>query len=169
MDIAKLLSCGQSRSTTEAIVNYIGSDKERFAELMAVFYRDDLRMQQCAAWPISVVAENDPKLVEPYLAKLIAYLPRQDVHAAVRRSVVRLLQFVEVPRRLHGKVFSHCVDLLSNPNEPIGIRCFALTVAARVAEDHPALLNELRLVAEKQRDQASAGLRVRIRRLFSEP
>lgn len=167
MNIAETLSEGQSRATTQAIVAYIGDDPERFAELVRVFDRGDYRIKQLSAWPISVVAEDHPELLVPHLGKLTAYLPRKDVHSAVKRSVTRLLQFVDVPRRLHGKVFSHCLDLIADPSETVAVRCFALTAAARIAKDEPALMNELRLVAESQREHAAAGMNVRIRRLLS--
>ncbi|MGD9563616.1 MAG: hypothetical protein AB7F88_16465 [Pyrinomonadaceae bacterium] len=168
MEFAKLLSEDRSRATTQAIVDYIGDDRERFAALVAVFDGGDRRMKQRSAWPISVVAEKHPELLVPHLGKLVAYLPRNDVHNAVKRSVTRLLQFVEVPKRLQGKVFSHCIDLIADPGEWIAVRCFAMTAAERIAISQPSLMKELRLVVENQMEHATAGMKVRIRRLVSE-
>lgn len=168
MDIAKILSDGQSRATTQAIVDHIGGDPARFAELVRVFDRGDYRMKQCAAWPMSVVAEKHPELLVPYLGKLVGYLPRNDVHDAVKRSVARLLQFVDIPKRQQGKVFSLCLDLFADPSQTIAVRCFSMTAAARVARAEPLLMSELKLVAENQLEGATAGLKVRIRRLLSE-
>ena len=67
MDIAKTLSEGQSRAKTQSIVDYIGGDPARFAELVRVFERGDRRMRQCSAWPMSVVAEKHPELLVPHL------------------------------------------------------------------------------------------------------
>ncbi len=118
-----------------------------------------------AAWSISVIAERHPELFAPHLAKLVSYLPHKDVHNAVKRSITRLLQYVDVPKHLRGKVFCYCIDLLADPNEPVAVRCFALTAASRIAADAPSLMSELRLVARDQSTSASAGLKVRIRRL----
>lgn len=167
MDIEQLFSNGRPRVETRAIVEHIGGDPVRFAELMRVFELGDRRVQQYAAWPISLVAESHPELIKPYLGKLIGYLERGDVHNAVKRSVARLLQFVELPKRLRGRVFSNCLDLVLEPSEPIAVRCFALTAAARIAKDHPALMSELKLAAEMQNEHASAGMKVRIRRLLA--
>jgi len=167
LDIEKHFSNGRPRVNVRVIVDHIGGDPERFAELMRVFERGDRRVQQYAAWPISLVAQSHPELVKPYLGKLIGYLERSDVHNAVKRSVTRLLQFVELPKRLHGRVFSSCLDLVLEPSEPIAVRCFALTAAERIAKDHPALMSELKLAAEMQIEHASAGMKVRIRRLLS--
>lgn len=167
MDIEKTLSDGQSRAKTQAIVNYIGDDPARFAELLRVFDCGDRRMKQRSAWPISVVAERNPELLIPHIAKLLEYLRSNDVHNAVKRSITRLLQFVDVPKRLQGKVFSCCLDLVSDPSEPVAVRCFSMTAAARAAKEHPPLMSELKLVAENQLEHATAGMKVRIRRLLS--
>jgi hypothetical protein len=168
LDIAKTLSKHQSRINVQAVADYIGGEPARFAELMRVFDSGDRRMKQCSAWPMSVVAEKHPELLDPYLGKLVEYLPRKDVHNAVKRSVTRLLQFVEVPKCLHAKVFSYCTDLVGDAGEPVAVRCFAMTAAARIAEGNPALTDELKMVAGKQLEHATAGLRVRIKRLMTE-
>jgi len=166
--IAELFSEGQSRATTETIVAYVGDDPRRFAELFRTFERGDFRLQQCAAWPISVVAETRPELVEPYLPKLIEYLPRNDVHDAVKRSILRLLEFVRIPDRVKGKLFSYSIDLLDDPSQAVAIRCFALSAAAKAAGNEPALINEIKLVVNKHRGHATAGFKARVRRVLSE-
>ncbi len=168
MDIARTLSDGgQSRAKTQVLADYIGSDPQRFAQLMSIFDRGDGRTKQCAAWPISVVAEEHPELLLPYLPKLLPYLRRNDVHGAVKRNIVRLLQFVSVPDRLRAKVFSDCLELIADPAEPVAVRCFAMTAALRAAENELSLVKELRAVCENQSSHATAGMKVRIRRIVS--
>jgi hypothetical protein len=134
---------------------------------MDIFLEGQYRLTQRAAWPISVCAETHPELIEPYLNKLVDLLPRRDIHNAVKRNIVRLLQFAEIPKKLRGKVFSHCIDLINDPNEAIAVRSFALTVAGNVANGNADLLNELHLVAEGSLKSATAAFRVRFNRLFN--
>jgi len=168
LNIRQIFSEGQSRSTTEEIVEYIGGDHTRFAELMGVFNNGDYRLKQCSAWPISVVAEDHPELGLPYLSKLIDDLPRTDVHNAVKRSIVRALHYVEIPKSLQGKVFSHCLDLIGDPSQPVAIRAFSLTVASKIAAGEPALINELRLIVMTHLPGTSAAFRVRARGVLTE-
>ena len=128
MDIRLELISEHSRRQTMAIVEYIGDDKYRFAELMSIFFEGEYRLTQRAAWPISFCAERRPELIGPYLEKLVDQLPRTDIHDAVKRNVVRLLQNVEIPKKLLGKVYSHSLDLIDEINEPVAVRAFALTV-----------------------------------------
>lgn len=166
MDIRQALTTEHSKQQTLAIVEFIGDDPKRFAELMKLFFAGEYRLTQRAAWPMNYCAERHPNLIQPYLPKLLDCLAREDMHDAVRRNVVRLLQYIEIPKRLTGKVYSQCVDLLDDIEQPIAVRVFAMTVAARIAQSEPDLLNELRLIVTKHLPHASAAFRVRAREIL---
>jgi hypothetical protein len=167
MDIRQALMAVHSKQQAEAIVEFIGDDQKRFAELMTLFFTGEYRLTQRAAWPMSYCAELHPELIRPYLPKLLDCLERDDQHDAVKRNVLRLLQYIEIPKRLAGKVYAHCVDFIDDPNEPIAVRAFAMTVAARIAKSEPDLLNELRLIVSKHLPHSSAAFKVRARKILS--
>jgi hypothetical protein len=166
MDIREAVLDEHSKRQTEIIVACIGEDPQRFRELIKVFFGGPYRVTQRAAWPLSVVAEKRPELLKPHLNKLIDQLPKSDAHPAVKRNIVRLLQFVEIPKRLQGKVYSHCLDLIADPREPIAVKAFSLTVAERIARTQPFLFDELRMVAAPLAKNASPGLKVRLRSIL---
>lgn len=166
MDIREALLAEHSKPQTMKIVNYIGGDTERFAELMRLFLGDTYRLSQRAAWAVNYCAEHHPDLVKPYFGKLVAQLEREDVHVAVRRNVARMLQFIEIPKRYRGRVFDACYKLVDDPHQPVAVRVFSLTVAAGIAKGSPELLSELRLVAAKYPQGATAGFRNRCLRVL---
>ncbi|HRI04497.1 MAG TPA: hypothetical protein PLL77_12205 [Pyrinomonadaceae bacterium] len=155
-----------SKRRTRKITDWVGDDPVRFAELMDLFLGNVYRITQRAGWPLSNCVEKYPDLIKPYFAKLLKQLERDDVHNAVRRNVVRILQFVEIPKRYQGRVFDVCYSLLDDPSETVAVRCFSLSVAANLAKDSPELLDELRLVATKYPQVATAGFRSRARRVL---
>ena len=166
MNIREALLVEHSKSQTMKIVNYVGVNAERFAELMSLFLGDTYRLSQRAAWAVNYCAENHPELVKPYFSKLVAQLERDDVHVAVRRNVARMLQFIDIPKRFEGRVFDACYKLVDDPHQPVAVRVFSLTVAARIARNSPDLLGELRLVAAKYPEGATAGFRSRCLRVL---
>ncbi len=166
MDIRQALMAEHSKRQTMAIVEFIGDDARRFAKLMKLFFAGEYRLTQRAAWPMNYCAERRPELIRPYLPKLLDCLERDDMHDAVKRNVVRLLQYVEIPRRLAGKVYSYCVDLVDDACEPVAVRAFALTVAARIAKSEPYLMNELRLVVRKHLPHTTAAFQKRAREIL---
>lgn len=166
MNIRETLLAEHSKRQTMAIVAWIDGDPARFRELMNNFLCDTYRVSQRAAWAVNYCAQHHPGLVKPYFGKLIEQLERDDAHVAVRRNVARLLQFVVIPPRYGGRVFEACYNLLADPTEPVAVRVFSMTVAAKVAKGSPELLDELRLIATKYPQVATAGFRSRARRIL---
>lgn len=168
MDIREALLEVHSKAQAEKIAAYVGEDEKRFGELIKHLLGPVYRLSQRAAWPVSYCIERKPELVKPYFNVLIKQLERGDTHEAVRRNVARLFQFVEVPKRYHGRLFDACYNLLDDPDQPVAVRVFSMTVAAKLANDSPELLAELKLVATKYPALMTAGMRSRIRRVFGE-
>ena len=169
MDIREALFAEHSKRQTMKIVRYIDGDPVRFAELMKLFLGDTYRLSQRAAWAVNYCAEHHRELVKPYFSKLVEQLEREDAHVAVRRNVVRMMQFVELSARYRGRIFDACYDLVDDPFQPVAVKVFAMSVAARIAEDKPDLLNELKLVVEKYLPHSTPGFRARARRIFVAP
>jgi len=163
MNIREALLAEHSKRQTSAIVEFIGDDPERFAELVTVFFDGPYRVTQRASWPLSCCVESHPAIVLPHLPRLISELDKIGAHNAVRRNILRLLQFVEIPKRYQGHLFSRCLDFLDDPKEMIAVRVFAMTVAAQIAKTEPDLMREVCLVAGKYLAGGSAGFRARAR------
>lgn len=150
------------------VVRWIGSDKKRFRELMALFLRGEYRVTQRAAWVLRHCAERDQSLVEPYLAKMVNRMLEPGVHVAVKRNVVGILQEIEIPRRLLGRIATICFDFLASQDETIAVRAFSMTVLANIAASEPDLKNELRLMIEQQLPWEGAAFQSRARHVLKQ-
>ncbi|MBV9217025.1 MAG: hypothetical protein JO053_12700 [Acidobacteria bacterium] len=166
MNLRDEILAEHSKAQTAKIVDWIGNDPVRFGELMRLFLGDEYRVTQRGSWPLSNAVERHPELIKPYFGKLLKQLERDDVHVAVKRNVVRLLQFVEIPKRYEGRIFDACYSLIADPAETVAVRCFSMTVAANIATERPELMDELRLVATEHPQALTAGIRARMRRVF---
>ncbi|HEV7701621.1 MAG TPA: hypothetical protein VGO43_15425 [Pyrinomonadaceae bacterium] len=166
MNLRDEILAEHSKRQTAKIVDWVGTDPKRFGELMKLFLGDVYRITQRAGWPLSNCVKLHPELIQPYFSQLLKQLERDDVHVAVRRNVVRLLQFVDIPKRYQGRIFDACYNLLADPAQPVAVRVFSMTVAAKIANDQPELLGELRMIATKYPQVATAGFRSRSRRVL---
>ena len=167
MDIAAILKSGHTKSNTMRVVRYIGDDAQKFGELIEIFFHGDYRMTQRAAWPVSYCIKDHPELIDPYLNKCVDKLLDKTAHVAVRRNVARLLQYIDVPKKLAGKVYSHCIDLIDDMNEPVAVRAFAITAATRIAKTEPALIAELQMVVKKHLPHTTIAFQKRSRDILS--
>lgn len=158
MDIRAALLKEHSREQAEKIAKWIGKKPDRFAMFIDLFLHDEYKVVQRAAWVLSVVAEKHYELAEPWLSQMIAKMQEPGVHVAVKRNVVRILQFLEIPEELHGDVMNVCFDMLADPKETIAVRAFSMTVLANLAKHYPDIKHELIAMIESQLESgASAG------------
>jgi len=167
MDLLNLLRAEHSKKQTDRIVGYIGADKDRFALLMKLFLQQgEYRITQRAAWPLSYCVRHHPELIGPYFTPLLDNLARQDIHVAVIRNTVRLLQDVTIPKRYHGRVMSVCFDFVQAPETPIAVKAFSLSILSNLSADYPEIRGELKLIIEEQWEHATPAFRSRAKKIL---
>lgn len=168
MDLKKLLAKEHSKDVVIRIVKYVGTDKNRFFDLVSVYLQGPYRITQRAAWPLSYCVEAHPELVKPHLKLLLNFLEKPGIHNAVKRNTVRLLQFVAIPVRYHDRVLSLCFQYLQNKKEPVAVKVFAMTVLSRLVTEYPDLKNELRIIIEDQLPYATPAFCSRAQKILKE-
>ena len=168
MDLLQLLKDEHSKKQTDRIVAYIGEEKERFAQLIQLFFSGEYRITQRAAWPLSYCVRNHPELIKPYFKQLLDNLDRKDIHVAVIRNTVRLLQDVTIPVKFQGRVMNKCFEFIQAPETPIAVKAFALTILSNLSADYPEIRGELRLIIEDQWEQATPAFRSRAKRVLKQ-
>ena len=128
---------------------------------VALFLKGEYRVTQRAAWIVKHCADEHAELVVLYFNRMIDRMLEPGVHVAVKRNVIRILQDVEIPRRLAGKIATVCFELFGAAKEPIAVKVFSMTVLANIARQEPELKNEIRILIEQQMPTGSAGFRSR--------
>lgn len=167
MNIYKTLLEEHSKPQTIRIVNYIGGDKSRLEELMKCFFSDDLKISQRAAWCLSYVGIAFPENVKPYLGTMISLLDK-DVPDAVKRNILRMLEFIPIPKKHYAKLINYSFEILNAKNEPIAVKVFSMSVLAKISKQVPEIKNELRLIIEDQLPFSSKGFKSRANKILGE-
>lgn len=128
----------------------------------------EYRINQRAAWPLSYSVKKHPELIKPHLKKVITNLKKPKIHDAVKRNTVRFLQFIEIPKSLHGITLDHCFKLLQNKKEPVAIKVFSMSVLANLTKEYPELKGELSAIIEDQMPYGSAGFKARGKKVLKQ-
>ncbi len=157
-----------SKANCLRIVKWVGDSQQRFDELFGLFLNDDYRVVQHAAWPVSYCVQDHPQLIKKHFGKLIKKLERKDIHDAVKRNSVRLLQYVNIPEKYHGQVMDICFRFISTPAEAVAIKAFSNTVLQNLAKQYPEIINEIKLVIEERWDYETAAFKSRAKKLLKE-
>ena len=149
MNLRQELLREHSARQTQKLTDYACAHPTALAELLQLFWYGAARERQLAAGVLGWVGQRKPKWLVPHLPGLLAAAqPGPDQHPAVRRAVARVLQFVPVPDEWQALAFDTCLALLQNPAEPVAVRVYALTAAARLAAPYPELGAEVMAAAE---------------------
>lgn len=155
-----------SRTNALKIAAYACSSKKNFKELMQCFLDKEYRVAQRAAWSVSWAARQKPEMIEPYIKTLVSQLTRKDVHQAVIRNSVRILEDLEIPKTFHGEVMNACFNFIEEPSTPVAIKTFSLTILFNLSKLYPEIKNELKLIIEERWDTEAAAFRARSKKIL---
>ena len=166
MDLLKAIEKEHSKSQCEKIVKYVGGDKDRFAELMQLFLKGGYRVTQRAGWPLSICVQNHPGLITPWFQQVLPLLKKPDAHIAVVRNVVRLLQYVQIPKRFHGQVMNDCFEFVADNDTAPAIKAFSLTILENLSAEYPDIKPELKLIIEERWPYETAAFHSRAKKIL---
>jgi hypothetical protein len=167
MNLEKELLKKQSLSQCNRIIKWVGKDETRYALLIKLFFKGDYRLTQHAAWPMSYCVRLYPDLVKPYFRKFIEQLHDEDAHVAAKRNIVRLLQFVEIPKRYQGKLMDSCFRYIIDPEEAIAVKAFSLTILDKLSNTYPEILPEIKSIIEARWEFETPAFRSRAKKILS--
>ena len=167
MLLKDLLLAEHSRKQCDRIAAFIGDDKRRFAELMDLFFSGEYRVTQRAAWPVSYCVRKYPELIRPYFKPLLDNLAKKNLHDAVIRNSVRLLQEVTIPKRFQGQLMSICFEFIQSNETAIAIKAFSLTILQNMTRLYPEIIPELKLIIDERWEIESAAFRSRAKKILS--
>jgi hypothetical protein len=166
MEIEKALLKEHSKKQCLRIVKHVGTDPQKFKELMKCFLSGEYRVAQRAAWPVSYCVEAYPALVKPYFKKLVEKLNDPSVPEAVPRNTIRLFQEIEIPKKWEGSVMDYCFKAISSPTAPIAVKAFSIRVLENLSKKYPEILQELKLIIEERWDQETPAFKSRGRKIL---
>ena len=155
-----------SKAQCSKIVKWIGKSQQRFDELFNLFLHDEYRVVQRAAWPLSNAVMAYPVFIGKHWKELISNLKKPHLHAAVKRNSVRLLQDIDIPKKHHGKIMTICFSYLEAPAETLAVKVFSMTVLAKLANQYPETISELKYLIHDQLPHQTAGFISRAKKVL---
>lgn len=146
MDLKEAIRIEHSKSQTLRIIKYVGTDKKKFNELLDVFLNSELRLSQCAGWPLSEIAIEHPHLITSHISPLIKKLKISGQHPAIPRNILRIFQNLPIPEKYQADLINICFNYIQDFKAPIAVRAFSITVSCNICSHYPELINEFVLL-----------------------
>jgi hypothetical protein len=150
-----------SKAQCTVIVNWVGANQQRFDELFYLFLDDEYRVVQRAAWPVSYCVIAHPNFICKHWGSLIKNLQKPNLHNAVKRNSIRLLQDIAIPKKYQGQIMNICFSYVENPLEAVAVKAFSLTVLGNLAKQYPEIIPEIKLLIEEQLGRQTAAFKSR--------
>ena len=167
MNLRKIILTEHSKAQTMKIVKWVGNSQQRFDELFKLFLNAEYRITQRAAWPISYCVIDHPDLIKKYYKQLIEELKKPDIHVAVRRNIVRLLQKIEIPQQYHGELMDICFKFIARPDEAVAVKAFSITILQKLSILYPQIRHEIKLIIHQRWDYESNAFKSRAKKILS--
>ena len=166
MDIKEQLEAELSRWNTDLVGEYVGEDRDRFHELWNLLFPEQYPISPRAAWVIESLCEKNPRLLKPFLNELLNQLPAI-VHHGIRRHMMKILTFQEIPDEQLGKLIDRCFLWIQDGDIPVAVKVHSMQIIFNATEQYPELKAELIAVLEEQMSRNSPGFKSRARRLIA--
>jgi hypothetical protein len=166
MNIREEILLEHSKKQALKIADYACTSPAHFKELMNCFLENNYRVAQRAAYSVSWAALRHPKMIDPYLGTLVKQLKRTDVHEAIPRNCLRILESVNIPSTYHGEVMDACFEFAQDPKTPIAIKAASLTILYNLSKVYPEIRSELKLIIETQWENETAAFRSRGKKIL---
>ncbi len=163
--LSQLLKEERSKNQTNKIIQFVGSDPEKMEDLMSLFFHEEWRYNQWAAWPLGYIGCNQPQLIQPYHQKMINAL-RNPSHDSVARNILRIYGEIAIPEDIEGELYEICFNYLLDLKQTIAIRVFSMTVLGEISHKYPELQEELISVIEEFLPHGSAGFKSRAKKVL---
>lgn len=159
-----LLETEHSLAQMRSIVDYVGSDVERFDSLMKIFLTDEYRIIQRASWPLGNCAEMHPKLIQKHLKKLLKHMRDSKQHPAVKRNLLRIFDRIEIPEKFHGELLNDCITYIADPGEAIAVQAFSLGILQKLTLIYPEIKHEVETIIDSRLPNATPAFTSRAKK-----
>ena len=166
MNLRDTILAEHSKAQANRIIKWVGKSQERFDQLFDLFLNGEDLITQRAGWPMSYLVSSHPEFISKHFNKLLKNLKKPNLHNAVKRNTVRLLQDISIPKRFHGDVMNTCFEYILDPAEKVAVKAFSLSVLRNLSQQYPEILPEIRTIIEQRWEHESTAFKSRAKKLL---
>jgi len=165
VDLKSALQKPLSPTWENQLCHLVCKDKQRFFELIEIFYGNHSHLLQRSTLIILASNKLKPEWVDDQVPRMVNSL-NKNLPTPLKRNILRILQYKAIPETLWGHAANQCFNYLESSNEPVAIKAFSMTVLYNLTMKLPDLARELRLLIEEQYNLGSAGFKARGRHVL---
>ena len=121
---------------------------EAYEEALRLAVSDEQPYAWRAAWLLwSCMKENDRR-IKTHIGKMVAYIPVARNNQ--KRELLKILLMMKLEDKYQGPLFDESIALWKNISLDPSVRITALKMMIKIAQKHPELSHEIRLLTQDQ-------------------
>ncbi len=167
MNWKNIVNNTMSKEIGKELVYFFAEQPDQIQELINYIESNDGKGSSRSAWVLTHIWDRFPALLHPYIPLLIQII-EQPVSEAIQRSIIRILQYSELPESHHGFLVDYLFLKITDPQQAIAVRAFSIAVLARLVKLYPDLQAEFKLCLEELIPNASSGLKNRAKNYLNQ-
>ena len=166
MNLSAAILQMHSKKQALSIADFGIKNKKNFQSLMDCFLSDNQPLAQKAAWSVGCATKKNHEFIIPYIKDLVNLLRKNNLHPAIVRNTVMILERIPIPKVYEGTVMHACFTLVASPQTAPAIKAYSLTILFHLSLKYPEIRSESQQVIENQWDDASPAFKSRGKRIL---
>ena len=127
----------------DTIVQLMLTETIVFDTVFSFLKDENQQLVQYAVGSISYAAVHQPALIKNKWKWIMEYIQNNQLHGAVRRCFLYVLENTPIPVKWHGQVIDFCFNFINKPTEKVAVKAYALTIIEKLTVLYPELIPEL--------------------------
>ena len=157
----ELLAKKASRANSFQVVSMVANNPARYKELIEIIITNESPYAEKAAWAMNHCYEDGTDFFDDYYSEFTQIIADESYSDSIKRNIVRVLQFKNIPQEYQASIIDSCFNLLTNKKSAVAVKAFSLGVLENMVKLYPELKNELVASIENLLPNASSGLKNR--------
>lgn len=168
MNIRLALEQDFSKNKINEIAEYACSKPIRFKKLMECFFDPYHRTVLAASWVLTKSIQSHKEMLEPYFPEIITQITNPNNAEHLIRNSLRILELIQIPETFHGIVMNTCFGFIEQPQAPIAIKAYSLTILFELSKTYPEIQEELKCIIEEKWGNETPAFKSRGRKILSQ-
>lgn len=167
-DFLQLLPDSSKNSIIQA-AKYVINEPEIIESLIEFSFRQIPKLSARAARVVNECAVHNPQMILPYIQVIIDGLEATN-DDSIRFNILHLLTIIPLPEDeiIMGRIAEICFDSLEMPTKKIAVKVYALEILKSIAFHYPEIVQEIKLIIQKQYDYVSIAFQSRANKVLSQ-
>lgn len=145
---------------------------ENNAKLLPEIYKRMLDEKLDKRWRYAYLLDNindlNPKIVKPYLPRIIKQLPKLTNHS-LRRHFVRIINKHPIPKNedLQNILLEQCFNFLQDAKIKVAVKAHCISICTKLCLIYPELKGEFCSILQEEMEKNTSAFAVRAREVLN--